>query len=149
MEIEASPHTTIRALVEVYPRTFVAESSQVHLPLARGIDKGLAAAGVLAPAECRVVLRTYVSRYCYLRALGLGGARYGLDGAPAGEVTAEEMSVAQAAVAAIEAKGAEQGRAAGAAWKAEKAARAAQKAKDVPERASLPPATVAVPPAAD
>jgi ProP effector len=93
-----------RVLAELFPATFTAEQWQPHRPLKCGIDRDLVDRGVLLVNEIRIVFRRYCSRLMYQRALAAGGPRYDLDGEPAGEVTADQMAGAKAAVAAIEAK---------------------------------------------
>jgi ProP effector len=99
----APPQELIAALAGLFPAVFVAEQWKPHRPLKRGVHNDLIERGVLLARECRV-LRLYVSRRMYQVALAAGGARYGLDGQPAGEVTPDEANTAKAAVAAIEAK---------------------------------------------
>jgi sRNA-binding protein len=60
--------------------------------------------GLLRPDEVRRVFRYYVGRLMDQRALAAGGPRYGLDGEPVGEVTADQMASGKSAVTAIEAK---------------------------------------------
>jgi sRNA-binding protein len=104
--LNSQDHTvdqTISALAELFPFAFTAEQWKPHRPLKRGIHNDLIERGVLLARECRV-LRWYVSRRMYQLALAAGGARYNLDGQPAGEATLEEADRAKAAVAAIEAR---------------------------------------------
>jgi ProP effector len=95
---------TISALAELFPSTFVVDKLKPHRPLKVGIHQDLLERGLLSPDECRAVFRRYCSRLMYQRALGAGGPRYGLDGEPAGEVTAEQMAGGKSVVTAIEAK---------------------------------------------
>jgi ProP effector len=95
---------TISALAELFQAAFVADGRKPHRPLKRGVHRDLIDRGVLLPNECRAVFRRYCLRLMYQRALGAGGPRYGLNGEPAGEVTAEQMAGDKSVVTAIEAK---------------------------------------------
>ena len=93
----------IAVLAELFS-VFAAEPWQPHKALKIGIHQDLIDRGVLLPDECRAVFRRYCSRLMYRRSLAAGGPRYGLDGEPAGEVTAEQMAGGKSIVTAIEAK---------------------------------------------
>jgi sRNA-binding protein len=95
----------LRVLAELFPQCFVMERWQPHRPLKIGIGNDLVAAGVLLPSECKV-LRWYVSRRQYQAALANGGARYDLAGNVVGEVSAEQIKGAAAALAVMDAKAA-------------------------------------------
>jgi sRNA-binding protein len=101
----------ITTLAELFPKCFVENMCEPHRPLKLGTDRELVALGVLTEAEARAVFRCYVGRLMYQRALTAGGPRFGLDGQPCGEVTAEQMAGAKAAVAAIEVRRAEKAKA--------------------------------------
>jgi sRNA-binding protein len=110
-----SAEQTIAALAELFPACFVANRWEPHRPLARGIHRDLVDRGILQPEECRLVLGLYVARPMYQRALAAGGPRVNLVGNPTDEVTAEEMALAAASVARIEARAVTQAEAARAA----------------------------------
>jgi sRNA-binding protein len=74
------------------PEAFTAEKWKPHRSLEIGIHQDLIDRGVLLPTECRAVLRRYCARLMFQRALASGGPRYGLDGEPVGEVTADQMA---------------------------------------------------------
>jgi sRNA-binding protein len=95
---------TISALAELFPSAFVMDKWKPHKPLKIGIHQDLIDGGVLLPDEGRAVFRRYCSPLMYQRALAAGGPRYGLNGEPAGEVTAERMAGGKSVVTAIEAK---------------------------------------------
>jgi sRNA-binding protein len=104
-----------------------------------GIDRELVALGILTESEARPVFRCYVGRLMYQRALAAGGPRFGLDGEPCGEVTAEQMAAARASVAAIEARRAEKAKTIADEKRAARIA-AGQPRPMVPARAAPPPA---------
>ncbi|MDN0074648.1 ProQ/FINO family protein [Crenobacter sp. SG2303] len=65
-------------------------------PLAIGIDQALVAElPQFDPALIARVLANHCRRPRYIKALAQGGKRFGLDGKPVGQVTAEEQEVAR------------------------------------------------------
>jgi sRNA-binding protein len=95
---------TIAVLAELSPHCFVVDNLAQHCPLKIGIHADLVATGLVTPRECTIALTVYCGRLMYQAALAAGGARVGLDGAPAGEVTPDEIEHALAAVARLEVK---------------------------------------------
>jgi sRNA-binding protein len=85
-------------LAELYPACFAAEASGPHRPLKIGIYADLRKRGLKAAVVG--VLGVYTRRPAYLKALAAGGPRYDLDGNPCGEVTADQMTDAQAKIEA-------------------------------------------------
>lgn len=72
------------------------------VPLAIGIRDELTAsfADEMTPAEIALALAFWVRRKAYQQQLAAGGQRFGLDGKPAGEVTAEQRALAAEKLAA-------------------------------------------------
>jgi sRNA-binding protein len=97
---------TIAILAELSPAAFVADKWAPHRPLKVGVHADLLATGLLTPREVRNALVVYTGRLQYQREVAAGGARVGLDGAPAGEVTADQIEHAAAAVARLKDKAA-------------------------------------------
>jgi sRNA-binding protein len=104
----ADARVAIAALCDLFPALFVAELWQPHKPLKIGIHQELVDRGVLQPGEVRDVFRQYCSRLMYQRSVAAGGPRYDLDGKPCGEVSADQVEAAIAAIAHIEARRAAQ-----------------------------------------
>jgi sRNA-binding protein len=129
---------TISALAELFPNCFVADRWKPHRPLARGIHRELIERGILQPRECSLVLRLYVGRLMYQHALAAGGVRINLGGLPVGEVAADEIKQAEAAIARSEAKAAARAQSARGARQAAYAERVQQK----PAPAPAPPANM-------
>jgi ProP effector len=100
----ARANAGIAVLAERFPAVFASEYWQPHKPLKIGISKDIAAAGIMPAEDIGPTLRLYVHRLMYQRALAAGGARYDLNDELSGEVAAEHVTAAAAAVAAIEAK---------------------------------------------
>jgi ProP effector len=94
----------ISLLAERLPAAIVADKEKRHKPLRIGIHADMVATGLVTPRECTIALTVYCGRLMYQAALAAGGARVGLDGAPAGEVTPDEIEHALAAVARLEVK---------------------------------------------
>jgi sRNA-binding protein len=94
----------ISLLAERSPAAFVADKWAPHRPLKVGIHADLLSTGLLTPREVRNALVVYTGRLQYQRAVAAGGARVGLDGAVAGEVTQDQIEKAVAVIASIEAK---------------------------------------------
>jgi len=95
---KAIADASIVALGDLFPEVFTRERWQSHKPLKVGIDKDLVASGVVTAREVGLVLRLYTCRRSYQLALAAGGARYGLDGRPSGEVSPEQQAAAKAAI---------------------------------------------------
>jgi ProP effector len=110
----------IVVLAERFPAVFALEGWQPHRPLKIGINEDIAAAGVMPAEDIGPTLRLYVQRLMYQRALAAGGSRFGLDGEPCGEVTAEHAAGAVTSAAHIEAAAQTRAAAAIAAWKVNK-----------------------------
>jgi ProP effector len=94
----------ISLLAERLPAAIVADKEKRHKPLRIGIHADMVATGLVTPRECTIALTVYCGRVQYQRALAGGGARVGLNGDVAGEVTQDQIEHAVAAVARIEAK---------------------------------------------
>jgi sRNA-binding protein len=95
---------TITVLAQIFSATFVADRWLPHRPLKVGIYHDLVALGLFRPSEAKQALRHYCCRLQYRRALAVGGERVDFSGAPAGEVTPDEIEHARAAVAKMEVK---------------------------------------------
>jgi ProP effector len=82
----------ITLLAEKFPRTFMLYE-QRRVPLKTGIrSEVLAALPDLEPRAIRTALALHAQAPGYLRAVVRGGPRIGLDGLPAGAVTAAEAA---------------------------------------------------------
>jgi ProP effector len=90
----------IELLCERFPQTFNRNGPR---PLKVGVyADALAALGdAVQPRNLQSALRAYTSNARYLRALSAGACRVGLDGNPAGTVTAEDEAVAKARLAEL------------------------------------------------
>ncbi|MBK8184914.1 MAG: ProQ/FinO family protein [Candidatus Competibacteraceae bacterium] len=110
-------------LTREYPKTF---NLDAPVPLKIGIHLDLAAQHPdLDPATLRRALIRYCARRAYQIALAREGAcRVDLDGQPAGEVTAEQATIAKAKLTA---------------WKAKKPAKSAAPSTPAPTPAPTPP----------
>jgi ProP effector len=97
------PKELIDQLIEAFPATFRRRGPR--LPLAVGIRQQLQATMPEIPSNaiCRS-LSSYCSAPAYLRAIIAGATRVGLDGKPAGTVTAEQARHAAERLARIEAQ---------------------------------------------
>jgi ProP effector len=124
----------IVVLSQLFPRTFVAQKWEQHVPLKVGTGDELIDQGILAPGECARTLGRYTARRSYQAALAVGGQRIDLDGNPAGEVSAAQQQAAKAAIARRDALAIEQVEAGKAAMKA---ARAAERAASHPPEQKL------------
>ena len=91
---------TIELLCDRFPETFSRREPQ---PLKVGVHADLLAAldGMVEPRDLKSALAGYTSNARYLRALSAGACRVGLDGNPAGTVTAEDEAVAKARLAEL------------------------------------------------
>ena len=89
---------TIKLLYEQFPQAFC---RRAPVPLKVGIyaDTLAAVNGAVEPGNLKSALRAYTSNARYLRALSAGAHRVGLDGSPAGTVTAEDEAAAKARLA--------------------------------------------------
>jgi sRNA-binding protein len=125
---------TIAALADLFPETFTRERWQPHRPLKVGIDKDLIAAGVLSQEEASAIFSLYTRRRQYQVALAAGGARYGLDGNPCGEVTADQQEGAKTNVARIDERQAANFEAACTRFREDRAQRRAQQRQQLDER---------------
>lgn len=92
----------IALLQDVFPKAFFLPERK-RLPLKTGIRDDVAAAGFSAatPAELAAALRVYTHKVDYLDRLRPGAVRIGLDGEPAGVVTADEAAHAAEQFAAL------------------------------------------------
>jgi ProP effector len=90
---KAEAHAAITLLVELFPRTFFVHEAK-RRPLKIGIAADLIARinGAIRPHELTGALAAYTRNAGYLRSMRTGAARVGLDGTPAGAVTAEEAA---------------------------------------------------------
>jgi hypothetical protein len=91
-----------RRMTAVAPAVF----GDMPMPLKIGIDHDIAA--LLGAEARRKTLGRFLARWTrradYLRAIASGGPRFGLDGHPAGLVTADQAETATASLAALAAK---------------------------------------------
>jgi ProP effector len=92
----------LERLQEFYPVAF----ARVPVPLAIGIDKQIIAAALDdCPADVlHHALHHWTRSDLYLAILAAGGARYGLDGTPQGEVSEADRTAASTDLAARKAK---------------------------------------------
>ena len=83
----------IAVLADLWPHCFAVFEDR-RRPLKVGIHHDILAAGkgAIAAAELALALRRYCANPHYLRACTEGAARIGLDGEPAGSVTADEAA---------------------------------------------------------
>lgn len=90
----------IAVLADFWPQTFSLYERR-RRPLKLGIHRDIeaAAAGAITAEEIKVALRSYCCNIGYLLACKEGAARIGLDGEPAGSVTADEAANAASLVA--------------------------------------------------
>jgi len=89
----------IRALAERWPKCFAANEKQ-RRPLKVGIAEEVRAAGL--HVDVSAALAFYAHNASYMKALVAGAVRIGLDGEPAGEVTAEQEALARSQLAAMQ-----------------------------------------------
>jgi len=87
---------TLTALALRWPRTFWVLETR-RRPLKVGIHLDIMAAGGFSEPELRAALRAYTVNAAYRRNLVAGAERIGLDGQPAGTVTAEQEQHEKAA----------------------------------------------------
>lgn len=87
---------TVIVLAELFPKCF-ALFEQRRKPLKIGIREDVIAAlnGAASPKEISLALAIYCGNWCYLKACKEGAPRIGLDGAVAGQVTADEAANAK------------------------------------------------------
>jgi ProP effector len=83
---------TIHALAERWPKCFAVDEKQ-RRPLKIGIGKEVA--GVLTDIDVSAAVAFYTRSARYMKACVAGAVRIGLDGEPAGTVTAEEEGFAR------------------------------------------------------
>jgi ProP effector len=92
---------TIAELVAAFPATFTLDTDQVR-PLKNGVREELYdAAAHISHRRISAALARYCRSPAYLKAVKEGVARIGLDGEPAGEVTATEAEAAHKQLAAL------------------------------------------------
>jgi ProP effector len=86
----------LEVLADLWPAAFFVEPSR-RRPLKAGIDRDVltAADGAITREELKIALGSYTSAKAYLRALREGELRIGLDGEPAGQVSASDARHAQ------------------------------------------------------
>jgi ProP effector len=91
----AQARDLIAALADFFPQTFFVPG-HLRRPLKPGIhlDVCLSLKGAITPRELANALGHYCNACGYLRSCVAGAARIGLDGAPAGYVTADEAAYA-------------------------------------------------------
>ena len=98
---EAAARATIGAVIRLlcdrFPQAFTGRG-QPRRPLKVGIHADLVTAldGAVRPRDLRNALRAYTSTASYLGVLSAGAARVSLDGSPAGTVTSEDETAANA-----------------------------------------------------
>jgi sRNA-binding protein len=124
---------TLATLAELFPAILVVDHWRPHKPLAIGVDAQLVATGLVKGHEVAAVLRMYCRRRTYQLALSNGGPRFNLDGSVAGEVSAENIASAKAALLDMDQRAIRSAETAKAARQAERAARDAEKAKEAAE----------------
>jgi ProP effector len=90
---EPTTTNTIAVLAQLWPRTFMVYERRRH-PLKLNIDHDIAvaAAGAITLDELKAALCFYCGNMGYLYACKEGADRIGLDGEPAGNVTASEAA---------------------------------------------------------
>jgi ProP effector len=83
----------LQLLAETWPKCFSVYEKR-RRPLKVGIHQDILAAlaGAITPAELSRALRCYVGNKVYRSRLVAGAVRVGLDGQPAGEVTARQAA---------------------------------------------------------
>jgi sRNA-binding protein len=92
---EQATRDLIGVLANFCPQTFqVYERRRRPLKLGNRHDIEVAAAGAITAHEIEIALRSYCRNTGYLSACREGVARIGLDGKPAGHVTADEAGLA-------------------------------------------------------
>lgn len=119
-------YATIALLAATWPKTFSVEFAG-RKPLRVGIGKHIAAAteGAITTAELEAAMDLYCSHKSYLKKLREGAERVGLDGSPAGVVTAAQAANARRRIEQIDQRTSRRVRAYGLA-KEEEAARKAE-----------------------
>jgi sRNA-binding protein len=102
---DSAVDAAIALFAETWPATFSVYERR-RRPLALGIHHSILAAleGAITPEELRRALRYYTGNPFYLRATVAGAERIGLDGSPAGTVTAEEAAAAAGRLAGYQKK---------------------------------------------
>jgi ProP effector len=93
----------IRDLAAHWPQCFAVNATQ-RRPLKIGIAEEVRAMGLFTDAEVSEALTFYAHNTGYLKALVAGAVRIGLDGEPAGTVTADQEAFAQRELARRETK---------------------------------------------
>lgn len=92
---------TIAELVAAFQATFTLDTDQVR-PLKNGVREELYdAAAQISHRRISAALARYCRSPSYLKAVKEGVARIGLDGEPAGQVTATEAEAARKQLAAL------------------------------------------------
>ena len=91
----------IRALAERWPKCFAVDAKR-RRPLKIGIAEEIRAAGL--DVEVSAALSYYAYNASYMKALVAGAIRIGLDGEPAGTVTADQEAFARRELAKRETK---------------------------------------------
>ena len=100
VRLRATAEATIRVLAEHWPRCFFLLEKR-RKPIKIGIHHDILATGLVSSAELSLALRWYVGEMRYRKACVEGAPRIGLDGEPAGVVSAEHAAMQRAAVLAI------------------------------------------------
>lgn len=92
---DATVAAVLQLLAERWPQVFSIHEFR-RRPLKIGIHVEILAAldGAVTPAELCMALRCYCANAVYRKRLKAGAARIGLDGEPAGVITAEEEAYA-------------------------------------------------------
>jgi ProP effector len=91
-EARQKREATLRVLVERWPKCFAVDEKQ-RRPLKIGIGEEIA--GILTDIDVSVALALYTRSPSYIEACVAGAVRIGLDGEPAGTVTAQQAAFAR------------------------------------------------------
>ena len=98
-EARQKRQATIRVLVERWPKCFAVDEKQ-RRPLKIGIGEEIA--GILTDIDVSLALALYTRNPSYMKSCVAGAARIGLDGEPAGTVTATQEAFARSKLVAIQ-----------------------------------------------
>src|SRR5215207_9083757 len=90
---------TIRVLADRWPNCFAVSEKQ-RRPLKIGIGEEIA--GLLTDVDVLAALALYTRSPGYMEALVAGAVRIGLDGEPAGVVTAQQVAFARTQLATMQ-----------------------------------------------
>jgi sRNA-binding protein len=97
---KASKRAKVREIIQLlcarFPEVFSASKQRRPLKIGIHADVVPALGGEVRERELKSALRAYTSSASYLRSVVGGASRFGIDGHPAGTVTAEEQAHAKA-----------------------------------------------------